>query len=286
MPVDMKSVSASQAEVGKKAPGLTSDLLLSDEALQRLQLPDEVKPQEILSYLSRQAGRLKEVEYRHYNSFKVQSASIPPPPKPPAELDSGTMTHEDQLALQSLTGQAAGGVKTDDFIGAADKVLVQLEKQYGSVSASGSGKKGVIDWMIFSQIDQQKTKKDEEWDLVIQSMMKNKNVDAATLFLAMTYKFTDKYGTALNKAFKQFAVGKMEHQKKIAKLDIMPGKTLTAADTIRAQNEQQNFMTDTQMGMQVIQALKQKLDQVQNLGKSGIQAIHEGLSAQIRNLRT
>jgi len=276
------------------APG---ELLLSDDTLKRLELPKEIQPNQILAFLKQQSRRLDDLQSRP--AVKTASAAIPPPAEAFANIpDQVNMSPEELTALQELAAQTnqreAGGMGAQSegadaappLEQTADSVLDQLRKKYGPVDVESDAVGGdIMDWFVSMEISKEASEVDEKWQATMQSIVKGGKVDAVTVLLLIGEYMTEKYGVGLKKSIRAFGDRVEAHEKFVAELNLGEGTELSATDMMKANQEQQAHMMDSQMAIQTIQSIKQAIDKFQNLTKSQVDAVHSGLKDILRNVR-
>lgn len=285
-------------EKGKMRPAsVPGELTLTEETLRRLELPNEIRPEQVLNFLKQQSAKLNEIQYRE--PLKTASADIPPPPMAAAEEgDAAPLTEHELEALQMFAqdvnrhyGDGAMGAQGTDGEGDMTEtmgtLIEYLRAKYGEVETTNPEAQSgdIIDWFMMSEIDQQSSELDEKWQEIMAQLTKGGKASPEAIIMAMTEYFGEKYGSVLRKAIRTFSDRVETHQKFVADLGLSEGKTLSATELQQASAEQQANMMDSQMAMQTIQALKQQIDKVQNLSKSELDAYHTGQREVIRNVR-
>ncbi len=295
MAVDMQGLQGNRPNVDTTAPTPASDAVVSDQLRHEIKqlLGKEVTAHEMLSYMSRQSSRLNELQVR--TPVKAASGEMPPPPAELFEENDPTMevTSIEEQNLEAFSEHlmqvaSEGGDSGSDFINAADGILDKLREQFGDAGPTGSDDGttgGIFDWMMVGEVSREAQEVDERWRDTINKLVSNKNVDAVTVLLALGEYMTDKYGHGLKEAFKLFHSRQEGHEKFVAGLDLQDGQPLDATQAFKAQQEQQAYMMDSQMGMQTIQTYRQQLDKAQNMVNSEVGAIHTGRQSIIRNVR-
>lgn len=296
----MSAMEIGQTGIGKgeiRPSVVPGELTLTEETLRRLELPSEVRPEQVINFLKQQSAKLNEIQYRP--PLKAATADIPAPDMAMQEAtDTVPLSDQEYEALQMFAqdvnrryhegGMGAQGTDGEgDITETMGSVIEYLRNKYGEVDVGGSGGQSgdIIDWFLMSEIGNEASETDEKWQEIMAQLTKGGNASPEAIIMAMAEYFTDKYGSVLRKAIRTFSDRVEAHEKFVADLGLTEGSTLSATELQQASAEQQANMMDSQMAMQTIQGLKQNIDKVQNLSKSELDAYHTGQREVIRNVR-
>lgn len=296
----MSAMEIGQTGIGKGEvrPSLVpGELTLTEEALRRLELPSEVRPEQVINFLKQQSAKLNEIQYRP--PLKAATADIPSPDTAMSEAtDTVPLSDQEYEAIQMFaqsvnrrySGDGMGAQSTDgegDITDSMGNVIEYLRNKYGEVDVRNSdGQSGdVIDWLLMTEIGNEASEADEKWQEIMAQLTKGGKASPEAIIMAMAEYFTEKYGSVLRKAIRTFSDRVEAHEKFVADLGLTEGSTLSATELQRASAEQQANMMDSQMAVNTIRELKERIDKIQSLSKSELDAYHTGQREVIRNVR-
>jgi len=275
--------STSMGKAGTRPAGIApADMTLPEEVLANLQLPEDITPQQVIDFLSLQSSRLQAIEssQRHYSDY-----ALVPPPSQKGMKTADVEINEEQLQsieelVQELASEGKMGAQagdTDAFRETSQKVLEELRKRQ-TTDVFGDG---LLDGMISQEADEI----DRRYEELIQGLIANKNVDVATVLVAIGHYLSEKYGTKLQESVMQFHAGQEAYQKQLAAMDLGKPGGLSPTEMLQAQWLQGDKVVDNQMGMQQMQFFLQELQKSQTTVKSFLESEHRTRASIIQNFR-
>ncbi|MBI1910189.1 MAG: hypothetical protein HYS22_08485 [Deltaproteobacteria bacterium] len=274
-----------RTESRKISPPADVDISLSGRTLEKLGLPEEIIKDKALiaSFLSAQSARLTEMEQKP--ELKTLSGEIPPPeledPRSLSVTKSGSpkIPPEDRKSLQDWSASLDISSPSSDLAGQVEELL-RNNPQAGGTSGEDKFKAGdfaTSDIVLSGQLQQEWSKKENDWKMFISSLVARK-ADPISILLAIASMMTDKYGMGIRQVVNVYTTNEQKRRALADQFTREMGRGGTGGDLSRMtmfQNRQQTMMVDTQMINQKLQTLTQDRDRFQNITKEMMQSMHQ-----------